>query len=89
MHGPDGTNYPNESVFAGIEAPGKVVVRHDSPAFRLTINLDASAAGTTVSSAQAFDSAEVASRIEHIVIPANEQNLDRLSAGVLRNPGGG
>jgi hypothetical protein len=26
----------------------------------------------------------VARRIEHIVVPANEQNLDRLSAEILR-----
>ena len=36
-----------------------------------------------VSWAQTFDSADVASRIEHIVVPANEQNLDRLSDEVL------
>ena len=50
MHGPDGSNYPNENVFAEIEPPGKVVVRHASePKFRLTITLAASVAGTVVS----------------------------------------
>ena len=29
-----------------------------------------------------------ASRVEHIVVPANEQNLDRLSLEVLRQTGG-
>lgn len=33
---------------------------------------------------QALDDAEVARRVQHIVIPANEQNLDRLTAEVLR-----
>lgn len=28
MHGPDGHSYPNESVFADIEPPHKVVVQH-------------------------------------------------------------
>jgi uncharacterized protein YndB with AHSA1/START domain len=42
MHGPDGTDYANESVFAEIEAPHKVVVQHESePRFRLTISLGA------------------------------------------------
>lgn len=87
MHGPEGDNYPNESVFAEIEAPSSVVVQHVcEPKFRLTIALTASRAGTVVSWAQAFESADVASRIEHIVVPANEQNLDRLSAEVLRKP---
>lgn len=85
MHGPDGNNYPNESVFADIEAPRKVVIQHVvEPLFSLTIALAASATGTRVSWSQAFESAELASRVEHIVVPANEQNLDRLTAEVLR-----
>lgn len=90
MHGPDGRNYPNESVFAEIELPGKVVVQHVSePKYYLTITLAASAVGTVVSWSQAFESSKAASRLEHIVVPANEQNLDRLSAEVLHKPGGG
>jgi len=90
MHGPNGANYPNENVFAEIAPPGKVVVEHVSePKFRLTLVLAPSAAGTVVSWSQAFESPEVAGRLEHIVVPANEQNLDRLSAEVLRQPGGG
>jgi hypothetical protein len=89
MHGPDGKNYPNENVFSEIEPPGKVVVQHVSePKFRLTITLASSAAGTVVSWSQAFENSEVAGRMEQIVVPANEQNLDRLSAEVLRKPGG-
>ena len=85
MHGPNGHDYPNENVFAEIEAPGKVVVQHASePKYRLTIMLAASAAGTVASWAQAFESSEVASRLEPIVVPANEQNLERLSVEVLR-----
>jgi uncharacterized protein YndB with AHSA1/START domain len=84
MHGPDGHNYPNESIFAEIESPTRVVIQHASePKFRLTIVLTPSAAGTLVSWSQAFERDEVASRVEHIVVPANEQNLDRLAAEVL------
>ena len=87
MHGPDGTNYPNEYVFAEVESPTNVVVEHVlEPRFRLTIALAPSAPGTIVSWAQAFESAETARRIEHIVVPANEQNLDRLAAEVLKVP---
>jgi uncharacterized protein YndB with AHSA1/START domain len=90
MHGPDGRNYPNENMFAEIESPRKIVVQHASqPKYRLTIVLAASAVGTVVSWSQAFERSEVASRIEHIVVPANEQNLDRLSVEVLRKQGGG
>ena len=90
MHGPDGRTYPNESVFAEIEAPRKIVVQHVSePKYCLTIGLAASAAGTIVSWSQAFEKTRVASRLERVVVPANEQNLDRLSAEVLRQPDGG
>lgn len=86
MHGPNGGNYPNESVFAEIESPTKIVVQHVSePKFLLTIALAPSTAGTVVSWSQKFGSPEVADRIKHIVVPANEQNLDRLSAEVLRS----
>jgi uncharacterized protein YndB with AHSA1/START domain len=90
MHGPNCKHFPNEIVFAEIEPPGKVVVQHVSePRYRLTILLAPSPAGTVVSWSQAFESAEIASRLEHIVVPANEQNLERLSVEVLREPGGG
>ena len=89
MHGPNGATYPNESVFAEIEPPGKVVIQHVSePRFRLTVLLAPSPLGTLVSWSQAFENPEVARRIESIVVPANEQNLDRLSAEVRRPAGG-
>ena len=84
MHGPDGRNYSNESVFAEIEAPHKVVVQHVSePKFRLTIALAPSATGTVVSWSQVFENPEIARAVESIVVPANEQNLDRLTAEIL------
>ena len=88
MHGPDGANFPNESVFVEIEAPKKVVIQHASePLFRLTIDLSPLETGTLVSWSQAFEKEDVARRVEHIVVSANEQNLDRLTAEVLRPPG--
>jgi uncharacterized protein YndB with AHSA1/START domain len=90
MHGPNGGDYPNESIFEEVEPATKVVIRHISkPNYLLTIILSRSAGGTIVTWDQAFDDAGVARRIEHIVVPANEQNLDRLSAEVLRVTTGG
>lgn len=85
MHGPDGRDYPNESVFAEI-APSKIVIEHVSqPKYRLTIGLASSPAGTVVSWHQVFESPDIIrSRMEPIIAPANEQNLDRLTAEVLR-----
>jgi uncharacterized protein YndB with AHSA1/START domain len=87
MHSPNGGNPANESVFELVEPPRKIVIRHISqPLYRLTIELIPTAAGTIVSWSQEFDDAEVARRIEKIVVPANEQNLDRLTAEVLQKP---
>ena len=90
MHGPDGKNYPNESVFAEIDPPTKVVIQHvNEPKFRLSVTLAPSAKGTLLSWSQVFASAEVASQVKHIVVPANEQNLDRLTREVSDQRGHG
>ena len=87
MHSPNGGNPENESVFELIDPPRKIVIRHASqPLYRLTIDLIPTLAGTIVSWSQEFDDENVASRIEKIVRPANEQNLDRLSAEVFGRP---
>lgn len=87
MHGPDGSNYPNESVFAEIEADRKVVIDHVcQPFFRLTVELHPTATGTQLTWAQAFAEPAVAEAVRLIVEPSNEQNLDRLAVEVA---GGG
>ena len=88
MHGPHGSQYPNECVFAEIEVPSKLVILHVcEPLFRLAITLTPSPTGTTVGWEQVFENADLARQVAHIVVPANEQNLDRLSAEVLRQGG--
>lgn len=88
MHGPNGANYPNESVFVEIDAPKRVVVDHIAePKYRLTIQLAPSAKGTLVTWTQVFESAELGRRLEPIVVPANKQNLDRWAAEVARAQG--
>lgn len=90
MHSPHGGSPKNESFFELVDPPGaanraRVVIRHVSqPLYRLTIELDPTENGTTVSWSQEFDDAEVARRIAKVVIPANEQNLDRLTAAVAK-----
>ena len=85
MHGPDGHDYPNESIFTEIEPCKKVVIQHvNEPKFFLTIDLLPTENGTLLSWSQAFESSEIAERVKSIVIPANEQNLDRLSAEVFQ-----
>lgn len=87
MHGPNGGKHPNESVFEEIVAPSRIVLRHVSgPTYRLTIGLAPTPTGTRVTWSQAFDDSAMAERIRHIVVPANEQNLDRLTAEIEGRP---
>ena len=80
MVGPDGTRYPNECVFRQIEPDRRVVIAHTvPPLFELTLNLQPVEGGTRLDWAQTFKDEAVARAVAHIVEPANEQNLDRLS----------
>src|SRR5271169_5570829 len=41
MHGPNGTDYPNEMEFKEIAAPNRVVIRHTvEPYFTLTVTIE-------------------------------------------------
>lgn len=81
MHGPDGSNYPNEARFKTIEPAQQVVIEHtNAPLFELSISLVPVDGGTRVDWRQSFDDAAFAQAVRHIIEPANEQNLDRLAA---------
>lgn len=81
MHGPNGADYPNESVFVEVVKPERIVIEHVSgPRFRLTITLTAEAGRTRLTWRQRFPTAADCDRIKALAIPANEQNLDRLEA---------
>lgn len=87
MHGPTGKHFANESRFAVIDAPRRWQIHHVSqPRYKLTLELVPAAAGTEVRWTQTFEDAEVARKVAAIVIPANEENLDRLTAEVLAAP---
>lgn len=91
MHGPDGKSYPNEIVLTEIEPPRRIVLHHVSqPRYLLTVTLEPTAdGGTLVGWNQEFEDPEVGRRMERIVVSANEQLLDRLSAEVVGKQGGG
>ena len=85
MHGPDGTNYPNESRFTRIATDQLFEIEHlAAPHFILTIELKPQGAGTEVQWLQTFDSVEHYEQLAQFVALANEQNLERLAAEVER-----
>ncbi|MFN8526484.1 MAG: SRPBCC domain-containing protein [Chloroflexota bacterium] len=81
MHGPNGANYPNESVFLQIEPDSKIVLEHlVMPWFILTITLTARGDKTHLSWVGQFESPEAAARMRKQTSAANEEVLDRLEA---------
>jgi len=83
MHGPNGTDYPNNSEFVEILEPERVVFDHITlPKFRMTISFEKSdqAGMTQFGFRMLFESAEVCEQLKGLCIPANEQNFDRLEA---------
>jgi len=90
MHGPDGASYPNESVFLET-SPERIVIQHVcQPFFTLTVTLsdsgDDPGGQTLLHWRQAFDEPAVAASIWHIIEPANEQNLNRLTQALATRP---
>ncbi len=85
MDGPDGANYPNESVFIEVSPLERVVFKHVSgPQFEMTITFSAHGVDTLVGWRQVFNSAAECGRIAQFAAEANEQNLDRLALQVLK-----
>lgn len=79
MHGPDGTDYPNESVFIEVVPNRQVVLRHVSrPHFEMFLSFAEEGRHTRLGWRQVFNTAEECARVSRIVTEANEQNLDRL-----------
>lgn len=88
MHGPDGTDYPNESRFTRIVASQLFEIEHlGGHHFLLTLELQAHAQGTLLAWRQTFDTVEHYRALAEFVAVANEQNLDRLAAEVARGAG--
>ncbi|HEY0823550.1 MAG TPA: SRPBCC domain-containing protein [Ramlibacter sp.] len=86
MHGPNGTDYANESVFREIEPDRRIVIEHVvKPWYRLTVTLAPRGDQTHLSWVQEFESPEAAAKMRRIVDTANEQNLDRLEAVLAGN----
>lgn len=88
MHGPEGAAYAMDHRFEEIVAPARLVVRHLQPGhdFTLTMTFAAQSDHTAVSWHMRFDDPAEAARVRPFVVPANEQNFDRLAAHLSGEP---
>jgi uncharacterized protein YndB with AHSA1/START domain len=85
MIGPDGSRHSNQNRFVELVQGARVVIHHESaPRFTLTVEIAPAVDGAHLTWTQAFEDPEVAAAVRHIVEPANEQNLNRLSAVLAR-----
>ena len=81
MHGPNGANYENETVFISIETPNEIILDHISaPKFRVVATFTEDNGGTRLKFRQIFDTKELFEKLRSFVTDANEQNFDRLEA---------
>ncbi|KEQ24232.1 SRPBCC family protein [Paenibacillus tyrfis] len=79
MHGPNGTDYPNHSVFVEIVPLERIVLDHlSSPEFRVTATFENLEGRTKVTYRQLFKITEEFEQAKAYCIEGNEQNLDRL-----------
>jgi uncharacterized protein YndB with AHSA1/START domain len=79
MHGPDGTDYPNQSEFLEIVPNSLLRIKHvNLPHFELSISLQPSAAGTLLTWVGVFENREFAENMRAFLETANEQNVNRL-----------
>lgn len=79
MHGPDGTDYPNHSVFVEVVPPERVVLDHLSGhQFRVTGTFEDLEGRTKVTFRQRFNNTEEFEQAKPYCVEGNEQNLDRL-----------
>jgi uncharacterized protein YndB with AHSA1/START domain len=80
MHGPDGTNYPQEWAFIEIAPPSRIVLDHVSaPKFRVTATCEDIDGKTKVTFRQLFEEASVCDSVKPRAIPGNEENFDKLA----------
>ena len=83
MHGPDGTDYPNQSEFLEIVPNSLVRIKHvNLPRFELSMSLEPCATGTLISWFGVFENREFAENSRQFLEAANEQNLNRLALEV-------
>lgn len=82
MHGPDGTDYTNESVFDEIVVPERIVFTHlrTMHRFEMTLTFTAEGDRTRLGWRMLFDTVEECEKVKAFAGNANEQNLDRLEA---------
>jgi uncharacterized protein YndB with AHSA1/START domain len=80
LHGPDGTNYPNRSIFKEVIPLKKIVFEHFNPHFITTVLFEEKGNTTFVNWIMLFDTEEMRDIIVkvHKADEGQKQNIERL-----------
>jgi uncharacterized protein YndB with AHSA1/START domain len=80
MHGPDGTNYPNRSIFKEIIPHKKIVFEHFNPHFITTVVFEPNGEETHMSWTAVFDTEEMLQTVikAHKADEGMKQNIAKL-----------
>ena len=80
MHGPDGTHFPNESIFSKLVNNQCIELEHIvNPHFRMVISFEViTPSETSVEFLMIFDNKDIRDRIATYAIQANQENYERL-----------
>jgi len=85
MHGPDGVDYQNKSVFVEVVNPERIVFDHVSgPRFQVVATFAEQAGKTTLTFRMRFESAAECDKVKAFAVEGNEQNFDRLEARLAK-----
>jgi uncharacterized protein YndB with AHSA1/START domain len=85
MHGPNGADHQNQSVFVEIAKPERIVFDHVSaPAFQVTATFAEEGGKTRLTFRMLFATAAECDKVKGLVVRANEENFDRLEAELAR-----
>lgn len=85
MHGPDGKDYKNESVFVEIVRPERIVLDHvNGPKYHMIATFDDVDGKTWIRWRMIFESVRDYEWARPICVNANEENFDRLEAELAR-----
>ena len=82
MHAPNGAQFHNESKFTEVTEPERIVFQHLEPihTFTMAMTFTEQDGTTTLTWRMVFDSADECAKVKNFIIPANEENFDRLAA---------
>lgn len=87
MHGPDGTDYRNKSIFEEIAKPERLVLSHlTGPAFRMPVTFDEESGKTTVTMRMLFETAKERNQAAKVfgAVEGAKQTMARLAEHVTK-----